>query len=293
MKARSLSFDLWSRTGRLAPYVTTRAVACGTITMLEVAQPAGDTSGPAIDDLVVAMVVSERLDHTCDLGHGRFAGSAPAGALSLIPPDTVTSIEAHNDHVVRTWGFPAGRCRRLLMSECSDDSLDFGRLHRQSFRHGLIEALIERLWEETGHLGAVTKLFADGAMCTILSELATLSGRKNIADGPRIGDWRIRLTIDQLEAQLGDDVGLAELADQVGLTPRHYSQLFKAATGLPPHRWLMKRRVEKATEMLADPQRSITEIAFSLGFASSQHFATVFRRFTRMTPSDYRQQRCT
>lgn len=104
-------------------------------------------------------------------------------------------------------------------------------------------------------------------------------------------DWRLRRATEYLEARLAEDVGLADLSDAIGLGAKQISNLFVAGVGEPPHRWLMRRRFERACEMLADPRQSVTEIAHACGFASSQHLATVFRKRMGMTPTGYRRER--
>jgi AraC family transcriptional regulator len=89
--------------------------------------------------------------------------------------------------------------------------------------------------------------------------------------------------------RLGEDLALADLAALVGLSPYHFARAFKASTGSAPHRYLMERRVERAKELLATTGQSVTEIAHACGFASSQHLATVFRRFVGTTPKQYRR----
>jgi len=109
--------------------------------------------------------------------------------------------------------------------------------------------------------------------------------------GKRAIDWRIRRSLEEIEARLADDIGLIELAAAVGLSPSHYATLFRTATGMPPHAWLVKRRVERACELLLNPHSSITDIAFALGFPSSQHFATTFRKHIGASPSEWRKAR--
>jgi AraC family transcriptional regulator len=104
-------------------------------------------------------------------------------------------------------------------------------------------------------------------------------------------DWRLARAIDYLEARIAEDIGLRELADVAAVSPSRLSALFRSSTGEPPHRWLMRRRFERACEMLADPRASVTEVAHACGFASSQHLATVFRKRLGTTPSDYRRER--
>jgi len=107
--------------------------------------------------------------------------------------------------------------------------------------------------------------------------------------GPGYRDWRLRRAMEYLEAHLGEDVGLKDIAAVVGLSTTHLANLFRDGTGEPPHRWLMRRRFEQACELLAKPHLSITDIAHQCGFASSQHLATVMRSRLATTPTAYRR----
>ena len=81
---------------------------------------------------------------------------------------------------------------------------------------------------------------------------------------------------------------LRRLADHVGLAPTYLAELFASQAGQPPHRYLNERRVERARQLLRSTDLSITAIALSLGFSSSQHFARVFRQRTATTPTTFR-----
>ncbi len=59
----------------------------------------------------------------------------------------------------------------------------------------------------------------------------------------------------QFEGRLGEDIGLAELAAGVDLSPSRLTALFRAATGLSPHAWLVQRKIERACDLLRDPRR--------------------------------------
>lgn len=111
------------------------------------------------------------------------------------------------------------------------------------------------------------------------------------ATPPRGGlaPWRLRRATEWLEAHMAEDARLADLAAAVGLSERHLCTAFRASTGRPPHRWLLERRVERAKALLAaGPARPVTEVALACGFASSAHFATVFRKIAGQTPSAWR-----
>jgi len=125
----------------------------------------------------------------------------------------------------------------------------------------------------------------------LLREHSNVSGSRTLTpnSGPGYRDWRLRRAMEYLEARLGEDVGLKEVATAVGLSTTHLANLFRDGTGEPPFRWLMRRRFEQACELLSKPHLSITDIAHQCGFASSQHLATVMRRHLATTPTAYRR----
>ena len=91
-----------------------------------------------------------------------------------------------------------------------------------------------------------------------------------------------------IEDHLAEPLPLADLARLAGLGRSHFSEAFRGSTGMPPHRWILIRRIERAKELLRDLQLPITELALALGFASSSHFSAAFRAVCQVTPSGYR-----
>jgi AraC-like DNA-binding protein len=81
---------------------------------------------------------------------------------------------------------------------------------------------------------------------------------------------------------------LRQLADRVGLAPAYLAELFANHLGQPPHRYLNERRIDRARQLLDSTDLTITAIAQTLGYSSSQHFARVFRQLTATTPTAYR-----
>ena len=106
-----------------------------------------------------------------------------------------------------------------------------------------------------------------------------------------LGARRLRRVVDYIEAHLGDDISLRDLAVQAGLSPLHFGEAFKASTGTSPHRYLVERRIRRAKELLLGAEQSIAEIAIFVGFASHSHFTDNFRRLTGTTPSRFRMDR--
>ena len=83
-------------------------------------------------------------------------------------------------------------------------------------------------------------------------------------------------------------VTLAELAAQAALSEYHFARMFRQSTGLAPHQYVMKRRMEKAKALVQNTATPLTDIALACGFNSASHFSNRFRSATGMTPSQLR-----
>lgn len=98
----------------------------------------------------------------------------------------------------------------------------------------------------------------------------------------------IRNVVDLLESYPHRDATSVELAELSGLSVSRFQAKFKEQVGIPPREYALRCKVKIAREMLQKKETSITQIAHQLGFSSSQYFATVFKRFTNMTPGQAR-----
>jgi len=96
---------------------------------------------------------------------------------------------------------------------------------------------------------------------------------------------RARDTMDRAFAQPLDVRALAGVAH---VSPAHFSRQFRATFGESPHRYLQRRRVERAMELLRDTDRSVTDICFDVGFSSLGTFSRTFRAIAGESPSSYR-----
>jgi AraC family transcriptional regulator len=98
-----------------------------------------------------------------------------------------------------------------------------------------------------------------------------------------------RRAIEMLHANLDGALSLSALAAECGLSVRHFARAFKESTGLPPHRYLLKQRIERARGMLIDSERSLLDIALACGFADQSHFTRVFTAAMQISPGTFRR----
>ena len=102
-----------------------------------------------------------------------------------------------------------------------------------------------------------------------------------------LDERRLRRVLDYMAAHLETDVSLDDLARVANLSPFHFSRVFAAAMGMPPHRYLSRLRLERAKTLLALGAMSITEIALTCCFSSQSNFTRAFQRATGTTPLAY------
>jgi AraC family transcriptional regulator len=108
------------------------------------------------------------------------------------------------------------------------------------------------------------------------------------ADSHTLPGSRLRRVTEYIQAHLDQHLTLAHLGAVVFMSPYHFARLFQHSTGLPPHRFVVRARIDHAATMLATPDLSIARISQMVGFRTPSHFSTVFRRLMGVTPGAYR-----
>jgi AraC family transcriptional regulator len=104
---------------------------------------------------------------------------------------------------------------------------------------------------------------------------------------------KVRRVTEYIRGNLHRTLRLAELGALVHMSPYHFARLFKLSLGVPPHRFVVRRRIDEAAALLVSPELSIAAISRTVGFRTTSHFTTTFRRLTGLTPSAYRTGRRT
>jgi AraC family transcriptional regulator len=133
--------------------------------------------------------------------------------------------------------------------------------------------------------------YADALGVVLAHELAKLergASRVAVFRGGLAG-WQQKKVTDFIEGHLNEDIALQDLASVVELSRYHFARAFKQSFGVPPHRYHMGRRMERAKTLLEERTRSVTQVGLMLGFAETSSFTTSFRRTVGVTPSDFRR----
>lgn len=216
--------------------------------------------------------------------------AAPLRADTAAPPARLSFIPAG----LRTWSHVVGptSLRHLdlhfdmpaLMARFAGE-VDAQRLSvpRLMFEDERIQALCQLLAHECVNPG-LHDLYGDSLALALFIELFQV--RRDSARRPgQLAARRLRQALDYIEDNCLRAIKLAELADLVGLSQSYFSSAFKASTGMAPHQWQMKARIERVKHRLLQPGASLIQIAHATGFADQAHMTRVFKQFVGVTPA--------
>jgi AraC family transcriptional regulator len=101
--------------------------------------------------------------------------------------------------------------------------------------------------------------------------------------------YKLNKVTDFINDKLDHDLSLAEMATVAGLSRFHFARAFRRSTGITPLQYLMRRRVERAKELLQNRDLPLAQIGLLAGFKNQSHFTTLFRKFTSLTPKAWRE----
>jgi AraC family transcriptional regulator len=104
-----------------------------------------------------------------------------------------------------------------------------------------------------------------------------------------LASWQLRRATEMMMSGLSGDIALSDVAAGCGLSLSYFTRAFKQSTGDPPHRWLLRQRIERAKELLRDPQVTLAEVAVACGFADQSHFTRVFNASAGASPGVWRR----
>lgn len=102
--------------------------------------------------------------------------------------------------------------------------------------------------------------------------------------------YRIHKIMNAVLENPGASHSIEEMAAMAGVTDSHFCRVFKKATGITPHQYVMKARLDRAQEMLVQSDMTLGAISEVLGFVSQSHFSRAFRTYSGVSPRDYRHQ---
>ena len=214
----------------------------------------------------------------------------------ILPPGTITLLPARTPMQVRT----SKRYDVLVLS------LSPEMIKQAAFESHLASAELLECYEfrdaQVEHIGMALKAEAEsgylsgrlyGESLGMALAIHLLAGYSSVKSDIRehkggLAPNRLRRVLEYIHENLAEDVRLSALAQVAGLSPHRFAHNFKHSTGLSPHQYVIRERVEWAKRMLRETDMTVTTIAYALGCGSASRLTLLFHRATGVTPSAYR-----
>ncbi|QLG91423.1 helix-turn-helix transcriptional regulator [Pseudomonas yamanorum] len=146
--------------------------------------------------------------------------------------------------------------------------------------------LIGLNWHEPAERLLTSSLAHEMLSHTLLSQVGMREGLR-LKGG--LAAHQRRQLVEYIDQQLAEPISLGQLAGMCALSEYHFARMFRESFGLPPHQYLLARRVNRARELLRSSSLPLSEIALACGFSSASHFTNRFRQAMGATPGEYRQ----
>lgn len=161
-----------------------------------------------------------------------------------------------------------------------------------TFSYRLVEAIVN-FQHEVLNFGSSYPLMVDSISIQVVGQLLReINGSNNIFRDKALRDQQsVTRAIDYMQSYYNDPISIEDICQIVHLSPHYFIRLFKQHTGQTPYQYLMAIRVQRAQEMLEKSNYSMGEVAALCGFVNAGHFATLFKRYTGVAPSEYRRHK--
>lgn len=249
--------------------------------------PVGVLEVPEMENVIIAIHLGAPTRLDCRRGGRRFVGTAVHGGIDIIPDQTPSRWEIFDKKdTALLLGLPK-QLLRAAAKECGVDDIRMEIANRFQIRDVQLENLGWAIKNELD-LGCPSgRLYLDGLSLAVASRVVTqhssLANRKmGVREG--LSDGRLRLVLSFIEEHLADDLSLERIADVAGISATHLKVVFRGSMGLPAHRYVIHRRVERAKTLLMETDSSAAEIALAAGFSHQSHMARHMRRILGVAP---------
>lgn len=287
--------DVLVRPQRIAGEVTPGPAAMGGVALARQRAPAHVFERGRTSDLVI--VAQQNIASTSvefDLGFGWREHFCPApAAIYVIPAEADARWRLDGESQCVYLAIAQAEAHALL------DDLQVARpaerlweLASRGFEEPVVHELLVRLWQEATCVGP-NPLLGSSCRVAILHALARRSSRRQPAEArtaPKLHRNALQRVLAVIHDMPAGGLSIERLAAVAGLSPFHFSRLFRNSVGCSPYRYYDKLRHERAREMLASTAMPIETVARQLGFADASQFARAFRRHAGCSPGAYRDQ---
>jgi AraC family transcriptional regulator len=275
----------------LLPAMPFRRVKSNSLRVLLITDPPGVIEVPGLRNTLVSIHVGPSVQVSCCRGGHSHQGLAVHGDIDIIPAGTPSLWEIKDKDTALVLSLSP----ELLQAVAEEFDFDLCRTeikNRFQVRDSQLENIGWALKAEMESGYPCGNLYIDSLAVSVATRLLRCHSSAFIEpekQNGRLAGRRLKEVLSYIEDNLSQDISLNDIAAVVGLSTSYFKSLFRESVGLPVHQYLIRRRVERAKQMLGENELSISQIALEVGFAHQSHLAHHMRRLLGVSPKALRE----
>lgn len=210
-----------------------------------------------------------------------------AGDLFVLPKNQSIFYQAdENEPWTYTWvGFSGSRAETILSQT---------RLLEKYFLHSHLESeilkkMIDINQTEVQSLPMITELILIGHLNQLLAALIQEFPNESLKESSTLAKNYVHHAIKLIHSQYNSPIKVNEIADHLALSRSYLYKIFKQETGYAIKDYILQIKMKRSCQLLEDPTRNITEIAYSVGYQDPLTFSSAFKNYFHMSPTDFRK----
>lgn len=241
--------------------------------------------------VIVSMHIGPSVLSDCRRDGERHSGTTVHGDLEIIPPNVAGVWDLKGRDTAMVIGIKTSLLRSIV-EDAGEDPAKLRVRNRFQVRDSQIEHIGWALKAEMENGYPCGRLYRDSLATALAARI--VQSHSSLARPARFAKaalppQKLRLILAFIEDHLSRDISLSEIAQAAGLSVSHFKSLFRTAVGVPPHQYLIRRRVERAAYQLRRERTPIGQIALENGFCHQSHLAMHTRRVLGVTPQELRE----
>lgn len=222
-------------------------------------------------------------------------GSGPFRTVLLRPGDVVImpALTPHSVRTPDTGQFVSVRLQPNFVFCAAHQLMDPERVELTTQFHledPFIRAAALSLKAEAERAQACGRIYAESLASALAVHVVrhySIEKKVTRSNSGGLPVYQLRRVVDFISDHLAENISLKQLAEVAGLSPFHFARVFRRATGLAPHQFVVQQRVRRAKELLLQRDRTIADVALAVGFCDQSHLAAHFKRICGVTPMEF------
>lgn len=275
------------------PLATSTTLGWDGMVVESVVCPPGTMTSQPRPDLMVCMALSQTPEPIIQTHQGRrHTGVFSRGAAQVVSPGSVGTWSHDTPFEHMNVFLPRSVLVRSAEDLVAGNPENVEVSNQFETKDEVVEHLCLALLAEL-HAGGISgRLYRDSLVQALASRLVRLFGTGSIRE-PKSTSRPALLgrILDYIEVHLDRDLSLDELSAEAGMSRNYFVTVFSQSLGMPPHRYLLERRIDRACTLLAGSSLPVADIAVATGFYDQSHLARHLRRRHGRSPTDLRNRK--